>query len=164
MMFRAGAKSQVVAFRGIDTERKEKMGKYVVLSLIVGSILLFGTASADNTSAEKAAVTDAETWLKLVDQSEYSSSWDEAAEYFKQAVTKKQWEQSIQAVRKPLGKIISRKLKSKNYMTSLPGAPDGKYVVIQFETSFENKNHAIETVTTLLDKDGKWRAAGYYIK
>lgn len=140
------------------------MGKYVVLSLIIGSILLFGTASADNTSAEKAAVADAKTWLKLVDQREYSSSWDEAAEYFKKAVTKKQWEQSIQAVRKPLGKTISRKLKSKNYMTSLPGAPDGEYVVIQFETSFENKNYAIETVTPMLDKDGKWRVSGYYIK
>ena len=140
------------------------MRKYIVLSLIIGSILLFGIASADNTNAEKAAVVDAETWLKLVDQGEYSKSWDEAAEYFKKSVTKKEWEESMQAARKPLGKTISRKLKSKNYLTSLPGAPDGEYVVIQFETSFENKNHAIETVTPMLDKDGKWRISGYYIK
>lgn len=46
------------------------MRKYVVLSLIIGSVLLFGTASADNTNVEKAAVADAETWLKLVDQGE----------------------------------------------------------------------------------------------
>lgn len=30
-------------------------------------------------------------------------------------------------------------LSSKTYMTSLPGALDGEYVVIQFETSFQNK-------------------------
>jgi hypothetical protein len=55
-------------------------------------------------------------------------------------------------------------MRTKNYKTSLPGAPDGEYVVIQFGTSFENKKTAIETVTPMLDKDGKWRVSGYYIK
>jgi hypothetical protein len=45
----------------------------------------------------------------------------------------------LKAVRKPLGKVISREVKSKSHHTSLPGAPDGEYVVIQFDTSFENK-------------------------
>ena len=49
-------------------------------------------------------------------------------------------------------------------MSSIPGAPDGEYVVIQFKTSFENKKSGIETVTPMLDKDGKWRVSGYYIK
>ena len=87
-----------------------------------------------------------------------------AAQLFKAAVTKQQWEQSMVGVRRPLGKLISRKVKSKQYATSLPGAPDGEYVVIQFQTSFENKRAAIETVTPMLDKDGKWRVSGYYIK
>lgn len=140
------------------------MSKNIILSLIIGSILLVGVASADKGDAEKAAVVAAKAWLKLVDQGKYSNSWNEAAGYFKKAVTKEQWEQSMQAVRKPLGKTLSRKLKSKNYMTSLPGAPDGEYVVIQFETSFENKKSAIETVTPMLGKDGKWRVSGYFIK
>jgi hypothetical protein len=37
-------------------------------------------------------------------------------------------------------------------------------VVIQYETIFEKKQSAIETVTPMLDKDGKWRVSGYYIK
>jgi ribosomal protein S17E len=37
-------------------------------------------------------------------------------------------------------------------------------VVIQFDASFENKKSAIETVTPMLDKDGKWRVAGYYVE
>jgi ribosomal protein S17E len=40
----------------------------------------------------------------------------------------------------------------------------GEYVVIQFETSFENKKTAVETVTPMMDKDGIWRVSGYYIK
>jgi len=45
-----------------------------------------------------------------------------------------------------------------------PLPPDGEYVVIQFKTSFENKKAAIETITPMLDKDGKWKVSGYFIK
>jgi ribosomal protein S17E len=41
---------------------------------------------------------------------------------------------------------------------------NGVYVVIEFESSFENKKSAVETVTPMMDKDGKWRVSGYYIK
>ena len=110
------------------------------------------------------AVDAAEKWLKLVDDGDYGKSWDEAAGYFKKAVSKDQWQSSLAAVRVPLGKVISRKVKSKRYTKRLPGAPDGEYVVIEFDTSFENKSSAIETVTPMLDKDGLWRVSGYYIK
>jgi hypothetical protein len=55
-------------------------------------------------------------------------------------------------------------LLSATYTTQLPGAPDGEYVVLQYDTSFEHKKTAIETVTPVMDKDGKWRVSGYYIK
>jgi hypothetical protein len=117
-----------------------------------------------NEMAEKKAVESSNTWLKLIDDGQYSKSWERAAELFKNALTEEQWNQSLNAVRKPLGKVIRRNMKSKQYMTSLPGAPDGEYVVIEYETSFENKKVAIETVTPMLDKDKKWRVSGYYIK
>lgn len=58
----------------------------------------------------------------------------------------------------------SRKLKSATYTKTLPGAPDGEYVVIQYDSSFVNKKSAVETVTPMLDKDGKWRVSGYFIR
>jgi hypothetical protein len=133
----------------------------------IGMVCLLVTlsvAQAQDSKKEEAAVTAAKQWLSMVDQGKYGASWKEAAQYFKNAVTQDQWKQALQAVRSPLGTLISRKVKSKNYMTSLPGAPDGEYVVIQFDTSFENKKSAIETVTPMLDKDGNWRVSGYYIK
>ena len=72
--------------------------------------------------------------------------------------------QSLEAVRRPLGELVSRVLESKLYATELPGAPDGEYVVIQFTTSFANKRSAIETVTPRRHADGEWRVSGYYIK
>ena len=60
--------------------------------------------------------------------------------------------------------MLSRKILSAKYTKTLPGAPDGEYVVIQYESSFEHKQSAVETITAMLDKDGKWRVSGYFIK
>ena len=134
--------------------------------VFLGVILVLGltqVGNADDRTQQK-AVEAAKKWLALVDQGEYGKSWETAADYFKGAVTEKQWEQAVTSVRSPLGKVITRKLKSKQYATSLPGAPDGEYVVIQFETSFEKKKSSVETITPMKEKDGTWRVSGYYIK
>jgi hypothetical protein len=136
----------------------------LVRTLAVASVLLVaGSVRADEAS-ENAAVAAADAWLKLVDASQYGASWDDAARLFRDAVSKGDWEKSLSAVRSPLGNVVSRKAFSKRYTESLPGAPDGKYVIIQYETSFDNKKAAIETVTPMLDEDGRWRVSGYFIK
>jgi hypothetical protein len=136
-----------------------------ILCLFIGLLVFFSVnAFADNLDKEKAAVISAQKWLGLIDAGRYPESWKEAAEYFRNAIGQEQWEKSLPAVRNPLGKLVKRKVRTKTFQTSLPGAPDGEYVVIQFETSFENKKTAIETVTPMLEKDGRWRVAGYYIK
>jgi len=132
----------------------------------LGMVLSLSVSVVFAVESEKVnmALSSAETWLNLVDEGRYADSWNEAAGYFKGAVKQERWEEMLQAVRTPLGKVISREVKSKSYHTSLPGAPDGEYVVIQFETSFENKKSGIETVTPMLDQDGKWRVSGYFIR
>ena len=132
--------------------------------VIIGLFFSCSIAIAETREKEAAAVVAAEQWLSLVDRGQYTESWKEAAEYFRSAVNQTQWEQMAQATRKPLGKIMSRSARTKMYTTTLPGTPDGEYVAIEFETSFENKKSAIETVIPMMDKDGKWRVSGYYIK
>ena len=140
------------------------MKKFVLVLMGIGIISIIGCSPSSSSEAENAALKSAKAWLVLVDSEKYEESWEEAAEYFKGAVPKEQWQQSMQSVRKPIGKNNSRKLQSKLYLTSLPGAPDGEYVVIKFDSSFENKRNALETVTPMLDKDGKWRISGYFMK
>ena len=105
-----------------------------------------------------------ETWLALVDEGKYSESWKAASAAFQKAVSEEKWVSALQTVRAPLGKLHTRKLQSADYSKSLPGAPDGEYVVIVYYTSFEHKDTAAETVISTLEKDGVWRVAGYYIK
>jgi hypothetical protein len=134
----------------------------VALSLLA-LVATVQTLLADE-AAEKAAQVAAKQWLALVDQGQYVESWGTAASYFKNAVPEKQWVQSMKGARQPLGKMISRRLKSAICTTSLPGAPDGQYVVIQYATSFENKASAVETVTPMRGPDKQWRVSGYFIK
>lgn len=121
-------------------------------------------SSSADTEKVNEAVAAAHAWRDLVDAGEYGLSWDQSAALFKSALPRNQWQQCLTAVRKPLGDLVSRKVKSRKYATSLPGAPDGEYVVIQFSTSFANKKAAVETVTPMKDPDGVWRISGYYIK
>ncbi len=142
------------------------MGRTFISILMLVAICAGGfmPASADDQAAVDQAKKAADAWLKLVDDGKYRESWDQAATFFKDHVTAEGWEQMVGAVRKPLGVMVSRTFKLAKYSTNLPGAPDGQYVVIQYDTSFANKKAAVETITPMLDKDGQWRVSGYYIR
>lgn len=134
-------------------------------SLCVGIIAAAcAVAARAADKPEDLAQTAAEAWLKLTDAGDGAASWEQAAKAFKGAVTKEQWTQALAGVRPPLGKVVSRKLASRQYSEKIPGAPEGKYVTIQYETVFENKASAVETITPMLDPDGVWRVGGYFIR
>jgi hypothetical protein len=141
-----------------------RMGIVAVLGLASATVASPALIAAAPEKTEDLAGRRADAWLALVDQGKYDQSWEEAARLFKGAVTKEKWREAASAVRAPLGKLVSRKLKSRQYSKTLPGAPDGEYVVIQYDSSFENKKEAVETVTPMLDPDGVWRVSGYYIR
>jgi len=127
-------------------------------------ILLAGTCLADEKAAVAQAQTATTNWLALTDGSKYAQSWEDAASVFKAAVTKANWESALKGVRVPLGSVTSRKLRAVTFTRTLPGAPDGEYVIIQFDTQFANKAAAVETITPMHEKDGSWRVSGYFIK
>lgn len=133
----------------------------VLLGMLMGSVV--GTVSAES-GEEQMAASAAQAWLSIIDNGDYSRSWKEASAYFQGAISEKGWVSSLNGARKPLGKLVSRNVKTTKYFAELPGAPDGQYVVVEFQTSFENKKSAIETVTFVLGKGGKWQAVGYFIK
>jgi Protein of unknown function (DUF4019) len=114
--------------------------------------------------AVQLAAREAEEWMAKLDAGKYEECWTEASAIVKNAVTMEKFEYSIKAAREPLGKLESRKLQSATYATLLPGVPTGEYVVILYETSFNHKPTASETVTMSREKDKVWRVAGYRIK
>jgi hypothetical protein len=110
------------------------------------------------------ALKSTDAWLSLVDQGKYGESWDAAAKAFQGVLARDKWKDALTAARQPLGKLVSRTFRSAERKTSLPGAPDGDYIVIQYRASFENKKSAVETVTPMREADGTWKVSGYFIK
>lgn len=145
-----------------------------VLTGVLVGLLGAGGPLVASDGPEDAAQAAAESWLRLVDGANYASSWQQAAQAFRGAVKQSEWERMAEGARGPLGKLVSRKLKSREYTEKAPttrviggkayGWGDGKYVVIQYEAVFENKAAALETVTPMLDADGAWRVSGYFIR
>lgn len=130
--------------------------------------LLAGAATQAGAQQEgldlRPADQAARAWLATVDAGRYGDSWEEAAALFKQTIPKLRWETTVQSVREPLGIVTSRKLRSMTYARILPNAPEGDYVVIQFDTRFENRPLSVETVTPMREKDGAWKVSGYFIR
>lgn len=119
---------------------------------------------ADNDEAIRVAEAAADSWLELADQGQSEGTWRQASSLFQAAISRTDWERALSAARAPLKELVSRHVESAEFYETLPGAPDGKYVVLTFNSSFERKAAAVETVTVMQDEDGPWRVAGYFIK
>src|SRR5512139_2092280 len=113
--------------------------------------------------AEELAADAAREWLSLVDEGCSFRSWETAAPIFRMAVTPEQWDQAVHSVRTPLGRCLSRALRSHRMVDAFPGAPRGPYVVLKFDACFEHGAHAVETVTPARGPDDHWRVASYFI-
>ena len=153
------------------------MGMHIRTGLSVVLVLLIGFIGAPTTDAQEKATTDsaqaaavdaaklaAQAWLEVVDAAEYGKSWDAAASMFKAAVTKEQWEEAVLQARGPFEPMGGRKFLGARYMTELPGAPKGEYVVMQYEIRASDNTRLIETITPVLDSDGEWRVSGYFVQ
>lgn len=137
-----------------------------ILSAVLAVVLLSAAAPlASEESPEKAAELAARSWLALVDAGKYGESWEAAASTFRDSVTRAKWEESLEDVRTPLGKVVSRNLKTAKYIKEEnPKARPGEYEMLVFDTSFEKRPSSIETVTPMKEKDGSWKVAGYFIR
>lgn len=131
----------------------------LVLAFLFALMIPVAAFAADTTQP---AVDAAKSWLKLIDTGNYAQSWSDASALMKSRVTQADWTSKLKPVRASLGAVVSRDFLEAAAATSLPGAPDGQYVIIHFHTKFASKADATETVTMMRDK-GQWHAAGYYI-
>jgi Protein of unknown function (DUF4019) len=142
----------------------KKSIKLLSSALVLLLLSTLPASAASMTDKEQAALQAAREFLALIDSANYAESWDVTAMFFKQKVPKKAWISEIESLRPIFMTVKERKTRSITYSTSFPGIPAGEYVVIQFDTNFEHKPDALEMVTPMLEPDGHWRVAAYYIK
>jgi hypothetical protein len=114
-----------------------------------------------NPEFEKAGEMSAHAWLLLLDRKDWGSAWDVTSTVFRQAVPLPSWMDNIPKVRDPFGAFVERRPVEVVYKRSVAGLPPGDYVTAVFLTQFAGKKDVLEAVTTMRDRDGRWRVTGY---
>ena len=134
--------------------------KQIILLIFFIPIFLF----AQNKKEEKKAIKAANLWLSQIDNEKYDNSWEISGNYFQDNIQKDRWVATLEASRKPLGKLIFRNNNSVDYHESLPGVPDGNYYIVHFNVAYKNKKEAKETITLSKNEKGLWKVVGFFIK
>ncbi|MFC5460791.1 DUF4019 domain-containing protein [Massilia niabensis] len=116
---------------------------------------------ADANADTAAAVDAANRWLALMDAGQAVEAWDQAAPILQSAVTRTAWMDVGKSVRAPLGAVKSRRLASSVFTRTLPGAPEGEYVVVRYTTDFTSRAGITETVVPMRQPDGSWKVTTY---
>lgn len=114
------------------------------------------TVAAPNEPPEEAARKVADDWMVLWDAGNYDRLYDELAEESKTSFTRRQWYVLWYALRRPLGKVKTRKLEG-----NIEGREPSLRIVM-YETLFESEKTAVrESLMLRLEKDGTWRVFTY---
>lgn len=122
-------------------------------------------SASPETAANIAAASEAaRRWLSLMDAGRSVEAWDAGAPVLQAAVARATWGDVGKSVRAPLGEVKSRRETSSVFTRSLPGAPEGDYVVIQYATDFAARPGVIETVVPMRQPDGSWKVTTYRIR
>lgn len=159
----------------VETRRMPRRFGWIAGGIFMSiSLALFALASLSGTAgapaapkpaapaapaAETAPVQAARQWLALTDKSDWNGSWNATGQAFKSLNTSERWAEVSEAVRTPLGAVVSRKLISEE---NVPAPPYG-YQVVKFRTSYANKAGAIETLSLVREGD-EWRVVGCTIE
>jgi hypothetical protein len=143
------------------------------MKVLFASLAFVACAASGQTMmpAQRQALNAAERWLVPIDSGRYADAWAMSAESFKAKVPKEKFRDGIAGIRKDYGKLVTRSGEKMAFRGEAP-APDqpgaqakpGTEVSILFDSKFAGNKQAQEEVTMVLENDGVWRTAGYYIK
>jgi uncharacterized protein DUF4019 len=140
----------------------DRMRRCVCVLLLAAASGL--AAAQEDELAATPALAAAEIWLTLLDEGRYGQAWDRVVPMMQERIARTQWETGLATTRQPLGPALRRKLRQANLTHILPGAPEGDYFVLQYDTVFEGRPLTTEVVTAMKDRDGIWRVSGYELR
>ena len=120
-------------------------------------------ATDPHTAEEQAAERQALGFLGYLDHGRYADSYAYTGMLIRAQLDRDSFAKQLEKARAGTGALLSRELIDAGYATTVPGAPEGQYVVLHYSASFANRQEAVETMTLAFAK-GYWRVSGYYIK
>lgn len=105
----------------------------------------------------------ANDYVDGLDKEKYAESWSKGDQLFQNTISQDEWTRALSASRKGLGKVKSRTLKLHRPAWNPRGLPRGPYMVVEYDTSFDNAPESGELLTMRRGSDGKWRVLTYQV-
>ena len=148
--------------RGVLDQVRLRAGAAVIVAF--AAILSLAAPRARAGELDTApAVLAAQSWLASVDAGRYDDAWEDAADGLHVGTTRDQWEKGVRRMRDAGGALVSRRVVSGKYTKSSYNDP-GSFAEIRFQTRFEKRPAAHETVSVILGFDGSWRVSSYRVR
>jgi hypothetical protein len=108
-------------------------------------VMLAGSVSAKTLTRDHLD-NRASSYLGLLDRDRYEDAWLAMSTFFQALTDKAQWQSRQQVIRTVYGSLLSREFLRISYRQSYSLSPDGKYVIVQYKSIFQNKADTYETV------------------
>ena len=90
------------------------------------------------------ALKFAHDYLEAMDRGQYAQTWIANDQVMQNIIGKGEWVGGLNKTRSQLGRVETRSLRSKRMAINPNGLPRGVYVVLEYDTSFENAINAEE--------------------
>ncbi len=116
----------------------------------------------DTITLAKAAVEEAEIWLKLLDKNNYNSTWQNSATLLKMAISPKDWAVNMSVIKESFGEFEGREFVDQKYFDQLSTLPEGNHYVFHFQTKYSEIDTILETVTVTQEQE-EWKVVGYFV-
>lgn len=132
----------------------------------LATVLLLALLTACTARAAEpipAAIAAAWQWLVFVDGEDYGAAWASASPLWKDSTSEEKWTAALRALREPLGGIQKREVVRALAATSIPGRPEGSYVIVQFRANFASRSDVMEKLTMARSASGDWQACEYAV-
>lgn len=134
----------------------------LIFALLVAVPVHAQVAAGPSTAMTPAPEDRAKQWLGLVDDKNYSESYNQMGAEARDRIAVGPWTLKVSVVREPLGAMAARTIKAVKLNKTLPAMRDGQYAIVQFDSSFAHKSAAVESVTLTSEKGGR-SVIGYFI-
>jgi hypothetical protein len=127
------------------------------------ALVLLQHAHAAEPVIDTSVDQKAREWLVHLDSGQPDQAWETGSPALRKALALDDWRKALKGVAN-VGAVQGRTLSSVTFANKIPGGQDGQYALLHYDSVFEHKNRATETVILLRDADGVWRSAGYFLK
>jgi hypothetical protein len=141
------------------TARREMAGALLLLAALVLACNFNTTRIQTSMPPQAQGVIDA--FSKDVTEERYEKIYADAAEEWRKTTTVEQSAEFFKTLKEKLGGVKTRTLQTVRDQENSGGQLPGHSLVVIYQTAFE-RAEGMETFT-LVDRDGRWLLAGYFV-